>query len=98
MSTGRIAEAVRQLDRAPAAGLGATAQWRIIAAITAGQVLLRRGDLAGAGEQLNVAIDGATLHRLPHQLQRIVRAGGNVPDVQERANGALDQLRAEIAA
>ncbi|MEU9074393.1 helix-turn-helix transcriptional regulator [Kitasatospora sp. NPDC048538] len=98
MSTGRVAEAVRQLDRAPAAGLGATSQWRIIAAITAGQVLLRRGDLEGASEQLNAAIDGATLHRLPHQLQRIVRAGDHIPDIQERANGVLDQLRAEIAA
>ncbi|GAA1390623.1 hypothetical protein GCM10009639_19570 [Kitasatospora putterlickiae] len=48
MGTGRVTEAVRQLDQAPAAGPAATSQWRIIAAITAGEVLLRRGDTSGA--------------------------------------------------
>ncbi|MFF4924914.1 helix-turn-helix domain-containing protein [Kitasatospora sp. NPDC001261] len=98
MGTGRVAEAVRQLDRAPAAGLGATAQWRIIAAITAGEVLLRKGDPIGAAQQLSAAVDGAALHRLPHQLQRAVRAGRRLPEVKERAGGALERLRAEIAA
>ncbi|MER7579584.1 helix-turn-helix transcriptional regulator [Kitasatospora sp. NPDC097691] len=98
MSTGRVAEAVRQLDQAPTAGLGATSQWRIIAAITAGEVLLRRGDTAGATRQLTTAVDGATLHRLPHQLQRIVRACRSLPAVRDRADDALAQLRADIAA
>ncbi|MFE7190391.1 helix-turn-helix domain-containing protein [Kitasatospora sp. NPDC057541] len=98
MGTGRVAEAVRQLDQGPAAGLGATSQWRIIAAITGGEVLLRRGDVTGAAQQLTVAVDGATLHRLPHQLQRVVRAGARLPEVRARADGALARLRAEIAA
>ncbi|MFG2848678.1 hypothetical protein ACGF12_36820 [Kitasatospora sp. NPDC048296] len=85
MGTGRVAEAVRQLDQAPAAGLAATSQWRIIAAITADEVLLRQGDATGAAQQLTTAVDGATLHRLPHQLQRVVRAGHRLPGVRERA-------------
>ncbi|MEV7026045.1 helix-turn-helix transcriptional regulator [Kitasatospora sp. NPDC093558] len=98
MVTGRVAEAVRQLDQAPAAGLPATSQWQIIAAITAGEVLLRQGDAAGAGQQLTAAVQGATLHRLPHQLQRVVRASSSLPDVRHCAVNALEQLRAEIAA
>ncbi|MBV6699397.1 helix-turn-helix domain-containing protein [Kitasatospora aureofaciens] len=98
MGTGRVEESVQLLEDAPAAGPNATSQWRIIAAITAGQVRLRRGDSAGAGEQLNAAVDGAVLHRLPHQLQRVVRTSNRLPDVQERAIEALAQLRAEIAA
>ncbi|MGW1173925.1 hypothetical protein ACWD4P_09375 [Kitasatospora sp. NPDC002543] len=98
MSTGRVAEAVRQLDRAPVAGLAATSQWRIIAAITAGEVLLKKGDPTGAAQQLGTAVDGATLHHLPHQLQRVVRAGRHLPEVRDRASNALARLRAEIAA
>ncbi|MFD7581821.1 helix-turn-helix domain-containing protein [Kitasatospora sp. NPDC059817] len=98
MGTGRVAEAVRQLDGAPAAGLGATPQWRIIAAITAGEVLLRKGDPTGAAQQLSAAVGEATLHRLPHQLQRVVRASRRLPEVREQADGALERLRAEIAA
>ncbi|MGW2542532.1 helix-turn-helix domain-containing protein [Kitasatospora sp. NPDC001574] len=98
MGTGRTDEAVRLLDRAPAAGPGATSQWRIIAAITAGEVLTRRGDTSGAAQQLAAAVDGAALHRLPHQLQRVVRAGRSMPEIRERADEALARLRAEIAA
>ncbi|MET8540236.1 helix-turn-helix transcriptional regulator [Kitasatospora sp. NPDC004799] len=98
MGTGRVTEAVRQLDRAPDAVLGATPQWRIIAAITAGEVLLAKGDPTGAAQRLSAAVDGATLHRLPHQLQRAARAGRRLPDVKQQADGALEQLRAEIAA
>ncbi|GHF77016.1 hypothetical protein GCM10018790_63880 [Kitasatospora xanthocidica] len=98
MGTGRVAEAVQQLDQAPAAGLAATSQWRIIAAITAGEVLLRRGDATGAAQQLTAAVDGATLHRLPHQLQRVVRASHRLSEVREQADDALARLRAEIAA
>ncbi|MFD8780975.1 helix-turn-helix domain-containing protein [Kitasatospora sp. NPDC059599] len=98
MGTDRVAEAVHRLDRAPMAGPAATSQWRIIAAITAGEVLLRKGDPVGATQQLGSAIDGATLHRLPHQLQRAVRAGRRLPEVREQADEALARLRAEIAA
>ncbi|MDH6579392.1 helix-turn-helix transcriptional regulator [Kitasatospora sp. MAP5-34] len=98
MGTGRIKRAVDLLEQAPAPGPQTSAQWRIICAITAGEVLMQRGDSSAASEQMRTAIDGAVVHRLPHQLQRVVRASGCLPDIQMQGNGALAQLRAEIAA
>ncbi|MEU5383250.1 helix-turn-helix domain-containing protein [Kitasatospora cineracea] len=98
MATERVEEAVELLDRAPRPALTTSSQWQIIAAITAGEVLLRRGDQGAATEHLQSAIEGATAHRLPHQLQRIVRAGRELPAVQEQAGAALDLIKAQIAA
>ncbi|MFC9328872.1 helix-turn-helix domain-containing protein [Kitasatospora sp. NPDC057015] len=97
-AVGRIGEAVALLDRAPSPSLRTSAQWQIISAITAGQVLARRGDRSAAREQMTAAVKGAAMHRLPHQLQRVVRASQDLPDVREEAEEALSRLRAEIAA
>ncbi|MET7802550.1 hypothetical protein [Streptomyces decoyicus] len=41
----------------------------------------------------------AVVQRLPHQLQRIVRAAGDrLPDVRGQAVQALDRIRQEMAA
>ncbi|MFJ1795356.1 helix-turn-helix domain-containing protein [Kitasatospora griseola] len=97
-STGRTRQAVNLLENAPAPALQTSPQWRIISAITAGQVLLRRGDRDAAGEQMRSALHGAELHRLPHQVQRVIRASSLLPDVREQAHGTLARLRADIAA
>ncbi|MFB7947979.1 helix-turn-helix domain-containing protein [Kitasatospora phosalacinea] len=98
LGTSRVHVAADLLDHAPNPGLNASTQWRIISAITAGQVLLRRGDRAGAREQFHAAVDGAAAHRLPHQLQRILRASTALPDVRDSADASLRELRAAIAA
>ncbi|MFJ4184155.1 helix-turn-helix domain-containing protein [Kitasatospora sp. NPDC089509] len=97
-ATGRIREAVRVLEHAPAPQLHTTTQWRIISAITAGQVLAQRGDHQAAQETLTAAVRGAVEHRLPHQIQRVVRASRDLPNVHEEAQAALAELRAAIAA
>ncbi|WP_406086364.1 helix-turn-helix domain-containing protein [Kitasatospora purpeofusca] len=97
-ATGRVPDAVELLEHAPAPGLQTSPQWRIISAITAGQILLRRGARGAAGEQMRMALHGAELHRLPHQVQRVIRTGTSLPDVRAQAQGALDRLRANIAA
>ncbi|WP_317621329.1 helix-turn-helix domain-containing protein [Streptomyces sp. CBMA123] len=97
-ATGRVQEAVRVLERAPTPRLHTTTQWRIISAITAGQVLALRGDHQAARENLTAAVRGAVAHRLPHQVQRVVRASRGLPDVREEAQAALTQLKAAIAA
>ncbi|MFI0938250.1 helix-turn-helix domain-containing protein [Streptomyces sp. NPDC021020] len=97
-TTGRTQQAVDLLEHSPAPGLQASPQWRIISAITAGEVLLRRGDRDAAGEQMRSALQGAELHRLPHQVQRVIRASGFLPDVRERAQNTLARLQADIAA
>ncbi|MFG5724176.1 helix-turn-helix domain-containing protein [Streptomyces murinus] len=97
-ATGRTQQAVDLLERSPAPGLQASPQWRVISAITAGEVLVRRGDRGAAGEQMRSALRGAELHRLPHQVQRVIRASGSLPDVREQAQHTLARLRADIAA
>lgn len=97
-TTGRTQKATELLERSPAPGLQASPQWRIISAITAGEVLLRRGDPDAAGEQMRAALQGAELHRLPHQVQRVIRASGPLGDVRELAQNMLVRLRADIAA
>ncbi|MEV7504614.1 helix-turn-helix transcriptional regulator [Streptomyces sp. NPDC093018] len=97
-ATGRTQQAVDLLERSPAPGLQASPQWRVISAITAGEVLVRRGDRGAAGEQMRSALRGAELHRLPHQVQRVIRASGSLPDVREQAQHTLARLRSDIAA
>ncbi len=97
-ATGRLPQAVDLVERSPNPALQTSPQWRIISAVTAGQVLLRRGDHSAAREQMQAALDGAVLHRLPHQIQRVIRSSDAIPDVQEKAQGALARLRSEIAA
>jgi transcriptional regulator with XRE-family HTH domain len=97
-TTGRTQKATELLERSPAPGLQASPQWRIISAITAGEVLLRRGDPDAADERMRAALQGAELHRLPHQVQRVIRASGPLGDVREQAQNMLARLRADIAA
>ncbi len=97
-ATSRVPTAVELLERAPTAGLRTSPQWRIISAITASQILLRRGDRDAAGEQMRAALQGAELHRLPHQVQRVIRSSDRLPDVREQAQSTLARLRADIAA
>lgn len=52
----------------------AAPQWHIIERVTAGQVHLAAGDRDGASEALRTALIAAEAHRLPHQIQRSIRA------------------------
>ncbi|MFI0780062.1 hypothetical protein [Streptomyces sp. NPDC021212] len=62
-------------------------------------MLLRRGDPTGAGERLSAAVTDATAHRLPHQLQRVIRVTGHaLPAIRECAEQGLQGLRQDMAA
>lgn len=99
LGTGRADHAVRLIDEQSPRSYAASPQWQVIEHVTAGRVLLLRGDRTGAGDQLTAAVNDATAHRLPHQLQRVIRVTGNVlPAIRERAVQALDRIRQEMAA
>jgi hypothetical protein len=49
-------------------------QWHIIERVTAGQVLLAGGQPDEAEEALRMALAAAETSRLPHQIQRTIRA------------------------
>ncbi|OLF14872.1 XRE family transcriptional regulator [Actinophytocola xanthii] len=95
VSTGRAAEAIRlmqvgQVDTAPAAP-----QWHVIERVTAGQVHLAAGDHDSASDALNTALRAADLHRLPHQVQRAIRAAraGGLTEISAAGEAALTRLQ-----
>ncbi|MGW2325278.1 helix-turn-helix domain-containing protein [Streptomyces sp. NPDC001700] len=99
LATGRVAGAVRLLNEQPPQTYVITPPWRVIEHITAGNVLLRRGDHSGADERLSAAVTDATAHRLPHQLQRVIRATRHaLPAIREQAEQGLRRLRQDMAA
>lgn len=98
IATGRPQAAIQLVDNAPDA-TGTGAQWRVIADITGARVRLIGKDRAGASEALNAALGEAARQRLPHQLQRIIRAASDqLPDVRATATAALERMRQEMAA
>jgi hypothetical protein len=100
IGTGRTREAILRAEQAaPSPTTAIAPQWRVIELITTGKVRLLGGDTRGATELLTQAVNEARTLRLPHQLQRINRAGGHgLAEVNEAAAQALSQLRTEMAA
>ncbi|MFJ7589574.1 helix-turn-helix domain-containing protein [Streptomyces sp. NPDC097617] len=100
IGTGRTGAAIRRAEHAaPAATTNVAPQWRVIELITTGRVRLLAGDEQGATELLVGAVREAQSQRLPHQLQRVVRAAGeSLPAAREAAGRALTRLRGEMAA
>ncbi|MFD7163604.1 helix-turn-helix domain-containing protein [Streptomyces violascens] len=97
--TGRVADAIALAKDGPAPTTAVAPQWRVIELVTVARIMLAAADLRGATTTLESAVSEATVQRLPHQLQRIMRtAGVRLPDVQGAAAQALEQLRAEMAA
>ncbi|HEY3481605.1 MAG TPA: hypothetical protein VGL02_22135 [Streptomyces sp.] len=86
-------EARRVLDSE--AGEPAAPQWRVIERVTAGEALAATGEHDGAEEALATAIATAEQRRLPHQVQRAVRAAehGRLPDIVHTGRLALQRLR-----
>lgn len=100
LSTGRSEAAIRLVEHgSPAPTTTVAPQWRVIELITVGQVRLIADDRSSATQCLNTAVDEATRQRLPHQLQRIMRAATTrLPEIKEAAAHALHRIRQEIAA
>lgn len=100
ISTNRTDVAIQLADQgSPVPTTTVAPQWRVIELITVAQVRLAADDLSGATQSLHTAVDEAVRQRLPHQLQRIVRAAENrLPEIREAAGYALHRIRHEIAA
>ncbi|WP_237774366.1 helix-turn-helix transcriptional regulator [Actinosynnema sp. ALI-1.44] len=94
ISTGRPNIAARIMETAQLDALPAAPQWHIIERVTAGQVLLAAGKLDAAADALRTALASAESHRLPHQIQRTIRAAhdGGFTDISDAGNAALRRL------
>ncbi|MGH3903986.1 MAG: hypothetical protein ACRDTE_07350 [Pseudonocardiaceae bacterium] len=99
MSTGRPLEAVQLIKASQPDAMSVAPQWHIIERVTAGQVLLAAGEPDGAREALDTALAAAETYRLPHQIQRTIRAAdvGGFDDVAADGATALTRLRALLA-
>jgi transcriptional regulator with XRE-family HTH domain/predicted negative regulator of RcsB-dependent stress response len=94
LATGRAGQALQLLETFAASGW-APPQWRIIERITIAEVLIACGDTTAAAFELTAAVADATVHRLPHQLQRAQRAAQTrLPDIAEHAARGLQTLTA----
>ncbi|MFC0844660.1 helix-turn-helix domain-containing protein [Streptomyces noboritoensis] len=99
VATGRADIAIRLAEHAPTPTMTVAPQWRVIELITVAHVRLLADDRDGATGCLQAAVREALIQRLPHQLQRIMRAAGErLPASRDAAAHALDQLRQEMAA
>jgi transcriptional regulator with XRE-family HTH domain len=94
VGTGRASAAVQimrthQLDATPAAP-----QWHVIERVTAGQVLLTAGQPDEASDALRTALLAAEAHRLPHQIQRIIRVAtrSRLTEIYADATASLGRL------
>ncbi|SFQ28635.1 helix-turn-helix domain-containing protein [Amycolatopsis rubida] len=98
LALGRPVDALRALHTG-SAGEPAAPQWRVIEAVTTGEVLAATGDRDGSAEALRAAIATAEQRRLPHQLQRAIRAArrGGLASVADDGFAALRRLRGLLA-
>ncbi len=74
LSTRRAAEAVHVMRAGQAVAASVAPQWHIIERVTAGQVLLAARHRDSASTAFRAALTAAEAHRLPHQVQRTIRA------------------------
>lgn len=98
LATGRPAAAASLIPPSAQTSPPAAPQWAIIERVTAGSVLIAVGELDHAADELRWAVAEAEDRRLPHQIQRIVRATTETPSAAVRAvhtaaTTALSRLR-----
>lgn len=93
ITTGRAKQAVALLGTFPATSTPISPQWRIIEQITVAEVIIATGGLATVEQILVDAVGDAERHRLPHQIQRVLRAvRGRSLTTAEAATAALGRL------
>jgi transcriptional regulator with XRE-family HTH domain len=94
VDTGRPDLATALLNRHRMSTNAIPPQWQAILHVTTGEVLLARADAAEAQTAFRTAIRIAEDHRLPHQIQRTIRAStSRLPAVGGLAHQALERLR-----
>jgi hypothetical protein len=94
LQTDRQADAAQQLDSYQPSPSALPPQWQTIVDVTIGEVLLASGDAAQANAYFSEGLTIARQHRLPHQIQRVVRATATrLPELSTLARQTLCALR-----
>ncbi|SEP48434.1 hypothetical protein [Amycolatopsis saalfeldensis] len=98
LALGQPTQALRVLTT-DSAGEPAAPRWQVIERGTTGEILTASRDRDGAQKSLLAAITIAEQRRLPHQLQRAIRATnrGGLAAVAHTAQTTLQRLRDQLA-
>jgi hypothetical protein len=95
--TGRSQQAIALLAQHQTAATAMPPQWEAILHVTSGEVLLAHTDVVQAAAAFHNAMSIAERHRLPHQIQRVMRASKHhLPDVEELAQAALKRTNVVV--
>ncbi|MGW4770211.1 helix-turn-helix domain-containing protein [Nocardia sp. NPDC004278] len=96
-ATGRLAEASRLVK--VTVGTPSAPQWRIIERVTSGEVFAAINEPDAATDAFRTAIESAEHHRLPHQIQRTIRATvkTGMRELTADAHAALQRIRSLLA-
>ncbi|MBB6546881.1 helix-turn-helix domain-containing protein [Nonomuraea rubra] len=93
LATGRLQDATRLAGADTPDAAGVAPQWQTIERVTVAEVFRANGDEAAASHALLQSIATAESTRLPHQIQRAMRAArGALPEVEEAGAAALQRL------
>ncbi|MGI5293035.1 helix-turn-helix transcriptional regulator [Nonomuraea polychroma] len=97
--TGRLHEAIRLAEADIPDATGVAPQWQTIERVTVAEVFRASGDQAAASEALLQSIATAESTRLPHQIQRAMRAArGSLPEIEAAGAAALRRLHLTLPA
>lgn len=95
MTTGRPDRAVQLLNQHQVPVTATPPQWQAILQITIAEAFLVCGEISQAAALLQAASDTAERHRLPHQVQRVIRVSRRtLPEIHKVATAALHRLAA----
>jgi transcriptional regulator with XRE-family HTH domain len=97
-STGRLRQAIKQLDSSDAEDPSSSApQWQAIERTTVAGILLADHDTDAATQAYREAIGIADILRLPHQVQRVIRAArGRIDEIAEQGQLTLARLQRQL--
>lgn len=100
VATGRATQAAHAIDHDTTDSAPVAPQWHVIERVTASEVHLAANNPAQAEDALRTAVHTAETHRLPHQLQRAIRAAraGGLPTLAAEGIAALRRLTDHLAA
>ncbi|MFI6741775.1 helix-turn-helix domain-containing protein [Nonomuraea sp. NPDC050451] len=99
LATGRMPAAVRLAEADMPDVSRVAPQWRTIERVTVAEVFRASGDEAAASGALLQSIAAAENTRLPHQIQRAMRAArGALPEVEAAGTAALQRLQLTLPA
>ena len=97
LATDRVDETSDAAEDDPPDATGVAPQWRAIERVTAAEIHCARGDDTAAAAALMQSITFAETFRLPHQVQRAMRAArGRLPEIEEAGTAALERLQLSL--